>query len=303
MRKFNITILTLFISLFLIGQVKSDSIVTINSGQQDSLAKMIIRMNSIDYHLNSIPQGINPNWIEEVEVIKSVESKLIYGDINGVVLIYPKKKYYQKINSILELEATLKDQMKNSNQKELSLIVDDIVRFRLYRVSAIQMETMPVFKSNFKNSQGEGLDNIAPSEPPPPPREDMIEYSHYLFKAFVERELLDSIEADFMYSSINPSSIYKIDSKLVSRNIVSKEHLDSIFRHAMDYDAYDKIEKEFGTSCFIRVATPIYNESRDKLILAIDYYCSPLWGQGYVFVLKKERNRWLIIEESGTWES
>lgn len=304
MRKFNITILTLFTTLFLTGQVKSESIVTINSGQQDSLAKMIIRMNSIDYHLNSIPQGINPNWIEEVEVIKSVESKLIYGDNNGVVLIHPKKRNYQEIKSILELEVTLKDQRINSIQKELSLIVDDIVRFRLYRVSAIQMETMPVFKSNFKNREGEVSNNIAPSEPPPPPPGvDRIEYSHYLFKALVDRELLDSIEADFMYSSINPSSIYKIDSSLVSRSLVSKEHLDSLFTQGMNYAEYDRIEREFGTSCFIRVATPIYNESRDKLILAIDYYCGPLWGQGYVFVLMKENNRWLIIEESGTWES
>ena len=303
MRKFNITILTLFVSLFLIGQVKSDSIIIINSGQQDSLPKMIIRIDSIDYHLESIPQGINPNWIEEVEIIKSVESKLIYGDNNGVVLIHPKKRYYQEIKSILELEATLKDQRMNSIQKELSLIVDDIVRFNLYRVSAIQMETLPVFKSIFKNCEGEVSNNIAPSEPPPPPRVDRIEYSHYLFKALVDRELLDSIEADFMYSSINPSFIYKIDSSLVSRSIVSKEYLDSLFKQGMNYAEYDRIEREFGTSCFIRVATPIYNESRDKLILAIDYYCGPLWGQGYVFVLKKENNRWLIIEESGTWES
>jgi len=47
----------------------------------------------------------------------------------------------------------------------------------------------------------------------------------------------------------------------------------------------------------------IFNESLTKLILAVDYQCGPEYGEGYIFVLKKENGKWSIINELGTWVS
>ena len=105
-----------------------------------------------------------------------------------------------------------------------------------------------------------------------------------------------------MYSIIDSSLILNIDSNLISKPTLTKQYLDSLFDRDIDY-AYDFIEKRFGTSCFIRVGTPIFNKTKTWLILAVDYYCGPLYGQGYIFILKKENDKWMIIEELGSWES
>jgi hypothetical protein len=102
----------------------------------------------------------------------------------------------------------------------------------------------------------------------------------------IERNLIDSMDADYMYSIIDSSLILNIDSNLISKPTITKQYLDSLFDKDIDY-AYDFIEKRFGTSCFIRVRTPIFNKTKTRLILAVDYYCGPLYGQGYIFILKK----------------
>ncbi len=54
---------------------------------------------------------------------------------------------------------------------------------------------------------------------------------------------------------------------------------------------------------FIRVSTPIFNKTMDRVVLSFDYYCSYLYGEGLVFVLEKMKNKWCIIDESGRWVS
>ena len=185
----------------------------------------------------------------------------------------------------------------DNNQKDFNQIVDEIVRYKLNRVSVVQIETMPIYKtipidSSYMNTH----------DYPPPPPPDLIDYSKDFFSAMIERNLIDSMDADYMYSIIDSSLILNIDSNLISKPTLTKQYLDSLFDNDIDY-AYDFIEKRFGTSCFIRVGTPIFNKTKTRLILAVDYYCGPLYGQGYIFILKKENDKWMIIEELGTWES
>ncbi|MFD0975424.1 hypothetical protein [Salinimicrobium gaetbulicola] len=137
---------------------------------------------------------------------------------------------------------------------------------------------------------------------PPPPPPDLIYYSNDFFNAMIERNLIDSIDAEYMYTIIDSSLTVHIDSNLISKATLTKQHLDSLLDQDIDY-AYDFIEKRFGTSCFIRVGTPVFNKPKTRLILAVDYYCGPLNGQGYIFILKKENDKWMIIQELGTWES
>jgi len=59
-------------------------------------------MNESEYFLDTVPDSLNPNWIEKIEVLKSEQQKYIYGNGNGIVLIYPHKKYFKQISLLLE---------------------------------------------------------------------------------------------------------------------------------------------------------------------------------------------------------
>ena len=96
------TILIFSISFLSSGQDVNDINVRINSEPLDSLPKFVIKMDKTEYFLDSIPNSINPNWIEKIEVLKSEEQKYLYGNRNGIVLIYPHKKYFKQISSLLE---------------------------------------------------------------------------------------------------------------------------------------------------------------------------------------------------------
>ena len=185
----------------------------------------------------------------------------------------------------------------DTTQNEFNLTVDEIAQNRLDKVSVVQLESMPIYKtipidSSYTDSNGY----------PPPPPPDLIDYSKDFFSAMIERKLIDSIDANYMYSSIDSSLVIVIDSNVISKPTLSKRDLDSLFEQDIDL-AYEYLDKRYGTSCFIKVGTPIFNQSYTKLILAVDYFCGPLNGQGYIFILKKENNKWMIIEEMGTWES
>jgi len=116
------TILIFSISFFTYGQNLDDITVRINSEPLDSLPRFVIKMNETEYFLDTIPDSINPDWIEKIEVLKSEEQKYIYGDGNGVVLIYPKKKYFAQIS--LLLETNLNNQEQIDKQTLDSIYID-----------------------------------------------------------------------------------------------------------------------------------------------------------------------------------
>lgn len=101
--RYIITILIFSITLFTYGQNPNDISVRINSEPLDSLPQFVVKMNETEYFLDSIPDSINPDWIEKIEVLKSEAQKYIYGNNNGVVLIYPKKKYFEQIGYLLKI--------------------------------------------------------------------------------------------------------------------------------------------------------------------------------------------------------
>jgi len=101
------TILIFSISFFTYGQDLDGYSVRVSDVPLDSLPKYVIKMNEVEYLLDSVPDSIKPNWIERIEVLKREEQN-IYGNDNGVVLIYPKKKYFEQINKLFK--ATLKNQ-------------------------------------------------------------------------------------------------------------------------------------------------------------------------------------------------
>lgn len=96
------TILIFSISFLTFGQNANSIFVRINNEPLDSLPKYVIKMNETEYFLDTIPDSINPEWIKKIEVLKSESHKYIYGDGNGIILIYPDKRYFKQMNLLLE---------------------------------------------------------------------------------------------------------------------------------------------------------------------------------------------------------
>ena len=100
--RYILTILIFSFSFFTYGKNLSDISVRINSEPLDSLPKFVIKMNETEYFLDTIPDSIKPDWIEKIEFLKSKEQKYIYGNGNGIVVIYPNKEYLEQISLLLK---------------------------------------------------------------------------------------------------------------------------------------------------------------------------------------------------------
>ncbi len=193
--------------------------------------------------------------------------------------------------------SVLKGLQNFEHHEEFNHIIDEIVRYRLNTVSVVQQETIPL---NQNQPEEEGF--IESEGYPSPPPSDMVDYSEDFFKTLISNKLLTASEAKFMYASMDTTQVISVDSTLISKPTMSKSDIDKLFDYDIDY-AYQYFEKKYGTSCFLRIATPLFNKNKTKLVLSIDYFCGPLYGHGYIFILNKVKGKWMIVEELGTWQS
>ncbi len=211
-----------------------------------------------------------------------------------------RMKFLRNILIIILLALTtsiINAEQNFESQKEFNQIIDEIVRYRLNTVAIVQEETIPI-----NNHLPEDTGFINEKDAPKTPANGMIEYSQDFFSTLIINNILTNSEAEYMYTSMDSALVVSIDSTLVSKPTLTKSEIDSLFDYDIDY-AYQYFEKTYGTSCFMRVSTPLFNQDRTKLLLSIDYFCGPLYGRGYVFILNKKDDKWMIVEELGTWES
>jgi len=58
--------------------------------------------NNSRINLDSITlRKIDPKWIRRFKVVKEKGSKSIHGDLNGTILLYPKRRYHDQIQAVL----------------------------------------------------------------------------------------------------------------------------------------------------------------------------------------------------------
>jgi hypothetical protein len=137
------TIMIFSISFLSFGQNLNDINVRINSEPLDSLPKFVIKMDETEYFSDSIPNSINPNWIEKIEVLKSEEQKYLYGNGNGIVLIYPKKKYFKQIGLLLE---SIPSSQMDSDSVKVEKIVNNFFNWYIGVIKTNNsVEFMPQF--------------------------------------------------------------------------------------------------------------------------------------------------------------
>jgi len=204
------------------------------------------------------------------------------------------------LNTLISCNTTNNRKADAVYYDEFYSILNDLLRFNLTDISVIKCETMKVYKTTL------GSDS---SYLPDPPAEftsgalGIIKCDSNIFIPLIRRNLLNSEEAWFMYNSIDPSKAFNLDSSRVFLPTIDKTQFGKLFDSDDYYEGYEQLKTKYGTSCYITVSTPIFNADYSKILLFINYYCGPTWGQGYQFVLKKKDGHWRLIDESGTWES
>ncbi|MEL7006372.1 MAG: hypothetical protein AAFN93_27140 [Bacteroidota bacterium] len=99
------SIIALFLFLNLcpvFGQSSTDTTTTGDNVLSDLLSGFVIKMNESEYFLDSIPGSIQPKWIKKIEVLKWEEQKGLFGNGDGIILVYPRRKYFKEIRLILD---------------------------------------------------------------------------------------------------------------------------------------------------------------------------------------------------------
>lgn len=211
------------------------------------------------------------------------------------------KKYLVIIISILVAVNSCNrfEKSKVDFYKEFYSVLNDIIRFRLNNAKSIKIETLPVYRTGW-GSMIPPSDTIFPQPPPPP---GYISYSKLMFDRQLRLKNLDSLDAAFMYNSIDSTKVIILDSTKLIIPVISRLEFNTIFNDS-DLDVgYDKLFEKYGSSCFIQVSTPIFNSDCTKMIISISYMCGPLWGYGSLLVLEKKHGNWRIIDDYETWVS
>ncbi len=62
---------------------------------------MLVYKNS-QINLDNITlRKIDPKWVRRFKVLKEKDFKSIHGDLNGTILLYPKRRYLDQIQTVL----------------------------------------------------------------------------------------------------------------------------------------------------------------------------------------------------------
>ncbi|MCG6191396.1 hypothetical protein [Maribellus maritimus] len=199
------------------------------------------------------------------------------------------------LNSCASNKIEKLDKMK---QMEFNQVVDNFMRNIYYEGFVVQLQTKPIFNIHpfyikYPDAQNEKY--------PPPPTEKII-YSKDFFNTLVTDSIIDSIDAQFMYASIDSTLSFNIDTSSSNETFIKQEKLDSIFSDVSS-DGYQTLIRMYNIDSYLTFSTPIFNENLTKMIITVEYYCGALCGEGRVFFLSKQKNKWDIIDSKSTWIS
>lgn len=181
-------------------------------------------------------------------------------------------------------------------EQEFYSVLNDLIASRFSNTSVVQRETKPVLKMYAVD------DGPFDSLYIPPPSFDVY-YDSFTFDFLVMQEILDSAEAKYMYASIDTTRIITIEPSKISLPLISASRIQELFSGRNRDMGYETIKRTYGTRCFIKASTPVFNSDFTIVVISIDYQCGFLYGEGYQFIMKKKDGKWVISKEKGTWVS
>jgi len=192
-----------------------------------------------------------------------------------------------------------KEKASEKSQKEFYSILNYLIDSELTDISAISSSTLPIIKP-FQIPAERIIDTVRRNEPE---QFDIIQYNWLSIYPLAQRRNLNRNEVDFMYHSIDSSKIFVIDSNMIKVPIITKTKFLKLFQDSGIAVGYERMRRIYGTSNYVSISTPVFNSSFTKVIISINYYCGPLCGNGYEFVLEKKKGIWRISSKNVTWKS
>jgi hypothetical protein len=199
------------------------------------------------------------------------------------------------------LSCSEKKSLKNNSIycDEFYSILNELITTRFKNVGVIISETSPVYKTKWGNHP---VPNDKSHIPPPPPV--LIKYFDiHSCNSEIELMHLDSVDAKYIYNSIDSTKIIQLDSNRVIIPIITKVRREELLKDQNFMYDFSRLKKIYGSSCMLTVSTPLINESFTKAILFVDHVCGPKSGSGWYILLDKKDSKWTIIEERIIWES
>ena len=134
-----ILLLTILSSFSLFAQGQYDFRTSLDS--PENRLKVFVCVDSFFFYIDSALQSkINPDWINNIEVIKDESQKHIYSNKKGAVLVYPKKKYSDKTiktiatNSNIDI-SPISDQLS----KKQEFVIYSGIGFHNYKIDTTSM--------------------------------------------------------------------------------------------------------------------------------------------------------------------
>ena len=151
------------------------------------------------------------------------------------------------LNSCASNKIEKLDKMK---QMEFNQVVDNFMRNIDYEGFVVQLQTKPIFNIHpfyikYPDTQNEKY--------PPPPTKKII-YSKDFFNTLITDSIIDSIDAQFMYASIDSTLSFNIDTSSSNETFIKKEKLDSIFNDVSS-DGYQTLIRMYNIDSYLTFST------------------------------------------------
>jgi len=172
----------------------------------------------------------------------------------------------------------------------------NLVRLQFPEISQITSTTLSVFKTPYGDYPFErGSIEI----PPPPPPPGIVYYNLSSFEYFKYAFKLDSVDAQFMYHSIDSTKTITIDQKETHLKVIQTEsYMDIIRRCKNNFEKADSIfESTYGSPNIISVSTPVFNSDYSWAVISISPRIKNKSTVGKQFVMKKKLGTWRIVKE------
>jgi hypothetical protein len=186
---------------------------------------------------------------------------------------------------------------KNSDNEEkyyneFYSVLNEIVKDKYPDIKLIVNKTKSVFRTPYGNYP---VPMGSIDSPPPPPPPGIVFYNVFTFMGFVDGNQLDSIDAHFMYQSIDSTKSILLDSTKINLYLIPESKIIEIFKtNLWDLEkAHKEIERIYGSKCFLEVSTPIFNSNFSKVLLTLESNCdSVIEEQNNCFILEKKDGKW-----------
>lgn len=116
----------------------------IKNPDDNNSPKFRLVVDTTNYPLDDISMAkIDPGWIERIEVLKNKDKKDIYGNKNGLVLIYPKKSFVNNALMIIKIQ----------NDTLICFAVDSYPEFNYDNVNNTIEALEKYFRQNYQMPQ------------------------------------------------------------------------------------------------------------------------------------------------------